>query len=101
MKNNKEHALGNLYNKNEHYIDLHGLSLEESKMIINKIFKTLSIKKEKENIKNMTLVIIVGVGKHSKNNKPVLLPGLISWLEIKNNYRFKVDNYNGIIRVSL
>ena len=49
----------------------------------------------------MTLVIIVGVGKHSKNNKPVLLPGLISWLEIKNNYRFKVDNYNGIIRVSL
>ena len=101
MKNNKEHALGNLYNKNEHYIDLHGLSLEESKMIINKIFKTLSNKKEKDNIKNMTLVIIVGVGKHSKNNKPILLPGLISWLEIKNNYRFKVDNSNGIIRISL
>ncbi len=101
MKNNKEHALGNLYNKNEYYIDLHGLSLEESKMIINKIFKTLSNKKEKDNIKNMTLVIIVGVGKHSKNNKPILLPGLISWLEIKNNYRFKVDNSNGIIRISL
>ena len=101
MKNNKEHALCNLYNKNEYYIDLHGLSLEESKMIINKLIKTLYMKKEKTNIKNMTLVIIVGVGKHSKNNKPVLLPGLISWLEIKNNYRFKVDNYNGIIRVSL
>ncbi len=59
------------------------------------------MKKEKTNIKNMTLVIIVGVGKHSKNNKPVLLPGLISWLENKNNYRFKVDNYNGIIRILL
>ena len=101
MKNNKEHALCNLSNKNEYYIDLHGLSLEESKMIINKLIKTLYMKKEKANIKNMTLVIIVGVGKHSKNNKPVLLPGLISWLENKNNYRFKVDNYNGIIRILL
>ena len=99
MKNNKEHAIGNLYNKNEHVIDLHGLSLEESKMIIKKKFKTLSKKKELENIDKIILVIITGVGKHSKNYKPVLLPGLISWIENKSNYRFKVDENNGIIRV--
>ena len=50
MKNNKEHAIGNLYNKNEHVIDLHGLSLEESKMIIKKKFSTLSKQKESEDI---------------------------------------------------
>ena len=99
MKNNKEHAIGNLYNKNEHVIDLHGLSLEESKMIIKKKFKTLSKKKELEDIDKIILVIITGVGKHSKNYKPVLLPGLISWIENKSNYRFKVDENNGIIRV--
>ena len=101
MKNNKEHAIGNLYNKNEHVIDLHGLSLEESKMIIRKKFSTLSKQKESEDIDKIILVIITGVGKHSKNYKPVLLPGLISWIENKSNYRFKVDENNGIIRVIL
>ena len=101
MKNNKEHAIGNLYNKNEHVIDLHGLSLEESKMIIKKKFNTLPKQKELEDIDKIILVIITGVGKHSKNYKPVLLPGLISWIENKSNYRFKVDENNGIIRVIL
>ena len=82
-------------------IDLHGLTLEESKMFISKkIGKILtSLKSGKINSKYIILDIITGKGKHSKNGS-ILYPGVLSWLnECYSMLKFKGDISKGIIKV--
>ncbi len=81
----------NQYNINcssEANIDLHGLNYEESKILIKK--KILDIKSEisKGNIQKFSLNIITGVGNHSNNFEPVLLPKLTSYLK-EQGYKIK------------
>ena len=101
LKNNQHLSMENLVSDNQHTVDLHGLSLEESKMVITKKCRDLLDKKEREGLNKITLCLITGIGTHSKNNVPVLLPGIIAWIKGKTRYRFKVDESHGIIRVVL
>ena len=101
LKNNQHLSVENLVSDDQHTVDLHGLSLEESKMVITKKCRDLLDKKEREGLNKITLCLITGIGTHSKNNVPVLLPGIIAWIKGKTRYRFKVDESHGIIRVVL
>ena len=67
-------------NRNINEIDLHGLNLEESKYIISKKIQSLKIKKEEQELKNISLSIIKGTGTHSIGHKYVLYPNLLDWL---------------------
>jgi len=91
----------NQYNINcssEANIDLHGLNYEESKILIKK--KILDIKSEisKGNIQKFSLNIITGVGNHSNNFEPVLLPKLTSYLK-EQGYKIKINKEQGNIKV--
>jgi DNA-nicking Smr family endonuclease len=98
MRNNRDNNIINMINNREHYIDLHGLSYEEAKMIVLKKISDIKAKQDSGVITSMILNIITGVGHHSKNNQPVLFPKLQAFLKL-NNYQIKV--LNGIIQISL
>ena len=101
MKNNEHLYNENLFNNNHHIVDLHGLSLEESKMVVSKKCRDLLEKKENEDINRITLCLITGRGSHSKDKIPVLLPGLTAWIKSKTRFKHKIDDYNGIIKIFL
>ena len=101
MKNNEHLYNENLFNDNHHIVDLHGLSLEESKMVVSKKCRDLLEKKENEDINRITLCLITGRGSHSKDKIPVLLPGLTAWIKSKTRFKHKIDDYNGIIKIFL
>lgn len=103
MKNNENNNVVNMINNKENFIDLHGLSYEESKIIIHKKISDVQIRQEKGILDTSTkfaLNIITGVGKHSHNKSPVLLPRLSAYFK-QNKYFFKVDHIMGIIKVFL
>lgn len=81
------------YSQEENIVDLHGLTLLEGKMIIEKKLNMIS-KKEKALLK-----IITGKGKHSENNIPVLYPEILSWLEKKPFLKVKGELDKGYISV--
>lgn len=103
VKSNQENFLVNCINNRENIIDLHGLSYDESKIIINKKIYDVE-KKRVEGIldpsQRFVLNIITGVGHHSKNNQPVLLPKLSAYLK-RMNYKIKLEVDKGIIKVFL
>lgn len=101
LKNNRQLAIENMYRIKEHCIDLHGLSVEESKIVLRKKMKDLKDVKERECLTNITLCIITGKGLHSKNGIPVLLPELSSWLKNQLKIRTKVEPTRGMIRIML
>ena len=101
MKNNEHFYNENLFSDNHHIVDLHGLSLEESKMVVSKKCRDLLEKKENEDINRITLCLITGRGSHSKDKIPVLLPGLTAWIKSKTRFKHKIDDYNGIIKIFL
>lgn len=101
MKNNEHLYNENLFSDNHHIVDLHGLSLEESKMVVSKKCRDLLEKKENEDINRITLCLITGRGSHSKDKIPVLLPGLTAWIKSKTRFKHKIDDYNGIIKIFL
>ena len=101
IQNNRHLSFQNLFNTKEHYIDLHSLSVEESKLILQKKLLQMTKYMENNEVKSMTLCIIVGVGSHSKNKTPVLLPKLSSWLSNGLDYKVKLDEQQGIIKVLL
>jgi len=103
VKSNQENFLVNCINNRENIIDLHGLSYDESKIIINK--KIYDVEKKRSDgvydpSQRFVLNIITGVGHHSRNNMAVLLPKLSAYLK-KMNYRIKIDTEKGIIKVFL
>ena len=67
-------------NGNKKVINLHGRTLIQSMYIIDKKLISLTQEKYNENLKEITLKIITGVGHHSKNHQAVLHPQLTKWL---------------------
>ena len=89
----------NMYN-NSKQIDLHGLTVSESKYIINEKIKKLRIKKSEENLKSISFTIITGVGHKSKNGA-VLFPELLYWLKGKEKIKADGQLNEGAIYVTI
>jgi len=99
LRNNEHHGILNMINKRENFIDVHGLSYDEAKILVSK--KVSDIKKKKnegiiEESRPFCLSIITGVGNHSVGNRPVLLPKLNHYFK---NFDCKADWQNGILKV--
>ena len=63
-------------NENKKQIDLHGFTLVQSMYIVEKKLISLKDKKNEDNLKEITLNIITGVGNNSPGHKPILYPNL-------------------------
>ena len=79
----------NRYNNNSKQIDLHGLTVPDSKYIVETKIEQLRKKKMEDNLKCISLTIITGRGSHSYDGKSALFHGLIYWLNDK--YKIKAD----------
>ena len=97
----KQFFNNNSYNNNSKEIDLHGLTVEESKLIINKKIEQLREKKDELNSKSISLTIITGTGSHSQGNRPVLFPKLKEWLKIKKKIRVEGSQEEGALFVTI
>ena len=97
----KQFFNNNSYNNNSKEIDLHGLTVEESKLIINKKIEQLREKKDELNSKSISLTIITGTGSHSQGNRPVLFPKLKEWLKKKNKIRVEGSQEEGALFVTI
>ena len=91
----------NNYNNNSKEIDLHGLHVEESKLIINKKIEQLRNKKEEDNLKYISLTIITGVGSHSEGGRGVLFPELKFWLKNKNKIKVDGKQEDGVLYITI
>jgi DNA-nicking Smr family endonuclease len=103
LKNNERDLVINMINKRENFVDLHGLSYEESKMLIKKKISDIDRKRDSgliDGSKKFCLNIITGLGKHSKDNKAILLPRISSLLK-SMNYFVKIERDKGTIRLYL
>ncbi len=99
LRNNEHHGILNMINKRENFIDVHGLSFDEAKILLSK--KVSDIKKKKndgtlDESRPFCLSIITGVGNHSVGNRPVLLPKLNQYFK---NFECRTDWQTGIIKV--
>ena len=97
----KQFFNNNSYNNNSKEIDLHGLTVEESKLIINKKIEQLREKKDELNSKSISLTIITGTGSHSQGNRPVLFPKLKEWLKNKKKIRVEGSQEEGALFVTI
>ena len=97
----KQFFNNNSYNNNSKEIDLHGLTVEESKLIINKKIEQLREKKDELNLKSISLTIITGTGSHSQGNRPVLFPKLKEWLKNKKKIRVEGSQEEGALFVTI
>ena len=88
-------------NRNSNEIDLHGLNVEESKYIIKRKINLFKEKKNEQELKSISFVIITGTGSHSVGRKPVLYPSLLDWLKNKKKLSAKGDISKGIIFVTI
>ncbi len=97
LRNNEHIGILNMINKRENFIDVHGLSYEEAKILVSKKISDIKNKKNDGTLsRRFCLSIITGVGNHSVGNRPVLLPKLNKYF---SNYACKTDWQNGIIKV--
>ena len=90
----------NMYN-NSKQIDLHGLTVDESKYIINSKIKILRNKKYEDNLKCISFTIITGIGSHSEGYKSVLFPELLPWLQGKEKLKANGQLNEGAIYVTI
>ena len=97
----KQFFNNNSYNNNSKEIDLHGLTVEESKLIINKKIEQLREKKDDSNSKSISLTIITGTGSHSQGNRAVLFPKLKEWLRNKKKIRVEGSQEEGALFVTI
>ena len=97
----KQFFNNNSYNNNSKEIDLHGLTVEESKLIINKKIEQLREKKDELNSKSISLTIITGTGSHSQGNRTVLFPKLKEWLKNKKKIRVEGSQEEGALFVTI
>ena len=88
-------------NENKKKIDLHGFTLVQSMYIIEKMLISLRKKKNEENLKEITLNIITGVGNHSLGHKPVLHPNLTIWLKSMHKYTVDEKSVQGNIFIKI
>ena len=99
IENNKDREIDNKYNLKYQTIDVHGLNLNESKLIIAKKIEKLKDLKNEYELNNIFFEIITGKGLHSKNNERVLFPNLLEWLNNSYKFKLKKDDLNGIITI--
>ena len=97
----KQFFNNNSYNNNSREIDLHGLTVKDSKLIINKKIEQLRNEKEEKNLKSITFTVITGTGSHSKGNKPVLFPELKYWLKTKRKIGVNGTQEEGALIVTI
>ena len=97
----KQFFNNNNYNNNSKEIDLHGLHVEESKLIINKKIEQLRNKKEEDNLKSISLTIITGIGSHSETLGGVLFPELKFWLKNKNKIKVEGKQEEGALYITI
>lgn len=88
-------------NRNSNEIDLHGLNVEESKYIIKRKINLFKEKKNEQELKSISFVIITGTGSHSVGRMPVLYPSLLDWLKNKEKLSAKGNISKGIIFVTI
>ena len=88
-------------NENKKEIDLHGFTLVQSMYIIDKKLMSLTEKKYNENLKEIPLTIITGVGHHSPNHKPVLHPQLTKYLKRIKKISVDEKSRKGAILVTI
>ena len=80
-------------NGNNKKVDLHGYTLIQSMCIIEKKLKALREKISYDNLKEITLEIITGIGNHSPGHKAILKPKITSWLKLINrDNKFRVES---------
>jgi DNA-nicking Smr family endonuclease len=81
-------------------LDLHGMSLDESKLILKHKLTHLQKQKQLNDItQTTTLTIITGKGNHSYQNIPILFPGIVKYLSANTNFKFKSNESQGVIKV--
>jgi len=97
----KQFFNNNSYNNNSKEIDLHGLTVEESKLIINKKIEQLREKKDEYNLKSISLTIITGTGSHSQGNRAILFPKLKEWLKNKKKISVEGRQEEGALFVTI
>lgn len=100
-KKQRINILLNADNNSTNEIDLHGLTLPESKYIIDKKIQTLKEKKIEYNLKSHTIVIVTGTGSHSAGHKSILYPNLMEWLKNREKLGVKGDLDKGQIFVTI
>lgn len=88
-------------NENKKEIDLHGFTLVQSMYIVDKMLTSLTEKKYNENLKEILLTIISGVGHHSKDHKPVLHPQLTKYLKKLKKISVDEKSQKGAIFVKI
>lgn len=88
-------------NENKKQIDLHGFTLVQSMYIVDKKLESLEEKKIEDSLKEITLIIITGVGHHSPDHKPVLHPNLTIFLKKMKKYTVKGKAEEGNIFVTI
>ena len=93
--------LHNYENIGGNEIDLHGLTVPESKFIIDKKLQTLKLKKIDNDLKKISMVIITGTGSHSAGHKSVLYPNLMEWLKNRDKLSVSGDLTKGLIFVTI
>ena len=91
----------NRYNNNSKQIDLHGLTVPDSKYIVETKIEQLRKKKMEDNLKCISLTIITGRGSHSYDGKSALFHGLIYWLNDKDKIKADGRENEGVIIVTI
>ena len=91
----------NGYNNNSKQIDLHGLTVPDSKYIVETKIEQLRKKKMEDNLKCISLTIITGRGSHSYDGKSALFHGLIYWLNDKDKIKADGREDEGVIIVHI
>ncbi len=91
----------NRYNNNSKQIDLHGLTVPDSKYIVETKIEQLRKKKMEDNLKCISLTIITGRGSHSYDGKSALFHGLIYWLNDKDKIKADGRENEGVIIVHI
>ena len=88
-------------NENKTQIDLHGFTLVQSMYIIDQKIMSLYEKKYNENLSEILLTIITGVGHHSPDHKPVLHPQLTKYLKKMKKISVDEKSQKGTIFVKI
>ena len=91
-------------NENNITIDLHRCTLAQSLYIIEKKLQSLEDKQIDDNLKEITLTIITGIGNNSPGHKAVLKPKVTEWLRIiKKNKKYKLisKSWEGFIFLTI
>ena len=100
-KKQRINILLNADNNSTNEIDLHGLTLPESKYIIDKKIQALKEKKIEYNLKSLSIVIVTGTGSHSAGHKSILYPNLMEWLKNRDKLGVKGGLDKGLIFVTI